>query len=715
MDVEKYQRLFVEEARENLRVYHQSLASLDAADEPPNNTLRSDEIVHELFRAAHSMKGMAASLGHTHFAEVAHGLEELADRGRQGEAIPAPDIALLVRGGDLLASLLEQIQDGAETDTEACSALLVQIRARTDARMPEAESSAAGESKHPAIQDATLPDGKWAPESGEVALQVWLQPDISMPKARAFLVHRQLAQHPNFLRADPTPETWSELHEARGFLWFLLTKQGLSQPELTELVEGATGVARVVWHEAPTGEEDAEARVQASGPAPGAAPVASAHISRSQKAAAWQRSVRVRASLLDGFMDSVSELLLTRARLRVVASQSHETQLLDLVDDIERQIKDLHARVVAARMTPLHFLTDALPRSVRDMARQTGKAVRIVIEGADIEVDRAILDELHAPMVHLLRNSVDHGHEGNTERRARNKSEEMTLRLTARREDENLVLRFADDGAGIDAEKVAEKALQKGLATAVQLSSFEPGQILDLICAPGFSTRSEVTDLSGRGVGMDVVKQGVERLGGKLEIASNPGEGTRIQIRLPLTVSLMQVLLVEPLLSPVGDNTREAPNLMPPDGNVYGKFPMGAESARPIFAIPAQKVLRVLPLHEGVDTGVPETPHVLVDELAVPLYDLAASLGYRSASRQSSVALVVDHGTEKIAFRAARVLGQEEVVAKGLAFPLSRVAYLAGAALLADGQAAFILEPGRLPLSAEAIGDSENCAGVAQS
>ena len=699
MDLEKYQRLFVEEARENLRVYHQSMSALDA--DTSNAERRSEEVIHELFRAAHSMKGMAASLGHTHFAEVAHGLEELADRSRQGESLSREDIDLLVSGGDLLSQLLEQVQDGEQSDEVACTTLLGQIRNRLSKAAPEFQNDADTDPSRSSADHAALATESFVVHANETALKVWLESDVSMPKARAFLVHRQVSQLDQFLRADPTPETWSDAHENRGFLWYVFSKEGLPQSEIAEQVQNSNGVACVEWHEAAAVEPKAialDAEPELRSPVGEISPIP-AKAKTSQSSKIWQRSVRVRAGLLDGFMDSVSELLLTRAKLRAVASQSNETKLLDLVDEIERQIRDLHARVVAARMTPLHFLTDGFPRSVRDMARQTGKAVKLVIEGADIEVDRAILDELHAPMVHLLRNSIDHGHEGNVERRARDKNEQMTIRLRAQREDEHLVLLFEDDGGGVDSEQVAQRALKKGLITSEQLAALKKNQILDLICTPGFSTKMEVTELSGRGVGMDVVKQGVERLGGKLEISSNLGAGTRIQIRLPLTVSLMQALLVEALISETSTDENEHTHHERLDANLQSS--VSSSIALPVFAIPAQRVMRILALTQEPAPGPLETSYLQVDGVSVPLYDLADSLGYRSSSARGGVALVIEHGSEMIALRAARVIGHEEVVAKPLAFPLSRIAYLAGAALLADGRAAFILEPGRLPLHAQ--------------
>jgi two-component system chemotaxis sensor kinase CheA len=387
--------------------------------------------------------------------------------------------------------------------------------------------------------------------------------------------------------------------------------------------------------------------------------------------------VRVRTALLDEFLDSVGELLLARSRMRALATRMDVPELFDLVDEVDRLTRDLNARVVAARMTPLSFMVERLPRAVRDLARQQGKQVDFHMSGTEIELDRAILDELGAPFLHMVRNAVDHAHEGSDARHNAQKPAAMRLSLAASRDRDSVLLELVDDGKGMDAARVRQRAVDRGLISRATADGLSDAAALELICLPGFSTAEAVSQTSGRGVGMDVVKATLERLGGSLSIESTAGKGSRFVITLPLTVAIIQVLVVE------------------------------AGSTEDAYAIPINRVERAIDLDPAAVSQAHGRSWLQIANNLVPLVRLGDELGYPPPrDRQVGTVIVVGRGADTAAFQVDRIVGQEEVVAKPLGPPLAQLPFLSGAALLADGRAAFVLEPLRFGRSDTGRDDS---------
>ncbi|HEY1099325.1 MAG TPA: chemotaxis protein CheW, partial [Myxococcota bacterium] len=389
-----------------------------------------------------------------------------------------------------------------------------------------------------------------------------------------------------------------------------------------------------------------------------------------------ERTIRVRTALLDDLIDSVGEVLLTRSRLRALSNRLDHPELSDLTDELERLTRELHGRVVAARMTPLSFMAERLPRAVRDLARQQHKSVDFSMVGMDIELDRAILDELQAPLVHMVRNAVDHGHVGDDERARRGQSPTMRLTLVATRDRDRVLLTLDDDGRGMDPVALRDRAVSKGLLDRARADALSDEAALELICLPGFSTTEAVTETSGRGVGMDVVKASLEKLGGVLRIRAAPNKGTSIELQLPLTVAIIQVLVLD-----VGDASA--------------------------FVLPVARVEAALAVDDDAVSVAAGRRFVRVGEALVPLVDLGALLGIEPeafpppvSSTSSGMTAVLVRGPEGLmALEVLAISAQEEVVAKPLGAPLSALPFVAGAAILADGRAAFILEPQRLSMS----------------
>ena len=656
MDRDKYRRLFIDEAREGPATISNELVAVEkaqrATDTTPSALTSSLKPRFDaVFRSAHSLKGMAAAMGYSRFANLAHRLEDLADLGRQGQALPAEAYDLLLNGVDVLDGCVTRVQDGDEDpDTGELplhtATLVAKLKAGVDPQLGVVDKPP------PAPADAVVVVAAPVAHIGDVVVvRVTIGKDASAPQVRAFVVHKALSALTGWLDTTPSPDALRHGDNpeflARRTLEFRFAAAVADIDVAVEKAKAAQGVADVVVVRA-------EPRV---------VEVAAAD----HKPVDIERTIRVRTALLDELIDSVGEVLLARSRLRALSQRLDHPELSDLVDDIDRLTRELHGRVVAARMTPLSLMTERLPRAVRDLARSQHKSVDFSMLGTDIELDRAILDELQAPLVHMVRNAVDHGHDGDSNRVARGLSSTMKLTLTATRDRDRVLLTLEDDGRGMDPNALRDRAVQKGLIDRARAETLSDEAALELICLPGFSTTEAVTETSGRGVGMDVVKASLEKLGGVLRIRAQPGRGTSIQLQLPLTVAIIQVLVLD-----VGDDSA--------------------------FVLPVARVEAALAVEADAVSVASGRRFVRVGEELVPLVDLAELLGISSTTSGATAVLV--RGPEGL--MALQVLGisaQEEVVAKPLGPPLSSLPFVAGAAILADGRAAFILEPQRLSMS----------------
>ncbi len=384
------------------------------------------------------------------------------------------------------------------------------------------------------------------------------------------------------------------------------------------------------------------------------------------------RTVRVRTELLDQFLDAAGELLLATARVREVGKSlpiGVRPPLDESVDRLHALVRELHDKVMKARMTPLSVVTDRLPRASRDIARRRNRDVELKLSGTEIELDRAIVDELADPLLHLLRNAIDHGIEMPEERAAVGKPTRGIVALNVRRNKDRVVLEVEDDGRGMNGAKLRAAAVERGLYTAEEAARLTPQASLMLCCLPGVSTAGDVTDISGRGVGMDAVKRAVESAGGSIEIDSTLGHGTRIRLHLPLTVAVVNLLLVG----------------------------VGTE----ILGLPIAKVLGVVEERPSKLSFSQQHPLLAFGTGMVPVHPLATLLELPagvSTDDASRFFVVVEGDEGRVALEVDRLLGQEEVVLKALTKPLDQVPGLAGVTILGNGRPVFILDVIRLAL-----------------
>ncbi|WP_244227722.1 chemotaxis protein CheA, partial [Corallococcus aberystwythensis] len=527
--------------------------------------------------------------------------------------------------------------------------------ARSLAVVPENDSSASVVALASGLKTVTsVADGKASAPRWSVRLRI--SPTCQVPGVRAFLVHKRLSTLGTLVDLRPPLE---ELKAGR-------IPDGYIQVDV-ETGVGDAGIQAALRNVA----EVEVVSVSPSLPEPPALPVAApASDPARANADAGSRTVRVRTELLDYFLDTVGELMLATARLREVGKVLPENTRPALEEGVYRLhtlVKDLHDKVMSARMTPLSLITDRLPRAARDLARRKEREVELVITGAEIELDRAILDELADPLLHLLRNCIDHGLESPEERLAAKKSARGRVTVTVRRARDRVIIDIEDDGRGMDPAKLKASALKRGLITEDAAQRMADRDAFLLSCLPGVSTAKDITDISGRGVGMDAVKRVVESVGGTLEIDSERGRGTVFTLRLPLTVAVVHLLLVE-----VGEEVFGLP---------IAKV-VGATEADP-QALSKSRETALLPHGNGL----------------LPVHALEVLLGVPATPKPGFRPFVVmegDAGTGKVALAVDRLLGQEEVVLKPLSRPLDLLPGLSGVTILGSGRPVFILDVPRL-------------------
>jgi two-component system chemotaxis sensor kinase CheA len=559
---------------------------------------------------------MAASMGYEQTAQLAHHLEDLMDGFRKGGAVSAAAIDRLLAGVDLLEGLLEDV--AAEQPEREVGAFLAAAVAAAE-KEPEPVPLAPAPTAMPA---APLP-GRGRP----LQVSVELATDAAAPAARALLLLRELGRLGTLQDSIPSEEELRQGGAVRCLEAWLLTEEspGRIQEELAAMAD----VERVSLAVDRRREQGRPSQRDEGG-----------------------RTVRVRTELLDRFINLTGELITNRYILQTAFRETRWTEAGEALDQLRRLIADLHHHVLQVRMMPLESITGRLPRLVRDLCRKSGKNVELRVAGEEVELDRAILEELADPLVHLVRNAVDHGIEACG-----------AVSVRAWREKDLVLLEVADDGRGMDPVAIRRKALEKGMVTPAQAKAMLDRDILQLVCRPGFSTAAEITETSGRGVGMDVVKTAVENLGGVLDIQSEPGRGTRFLLKLPLSVAIIQVLLVECAGHTVG--------------------------------IPITRVLRTLDVAREDVRSSGRQMVISFEEEMVPLLSLRKMLQLpaRPSSGGSLPVVVVEGRRRKVGLVVDRLVGQREVFVKSLAFPLDRLPGVHGATVLGDGSVIFIIDP----------------------
>jgi len=656
----KYLTLFVAEASEHLATLQSELVRLE--QEPPAAPLWD-----AIFRRMHSVKGSAATLGFSRIVDIAHAAENLIARlkGKEGK-IERAEVDLLFAATDALVKEIVKL-DKKEEDESTIT--LVDRLAKAAQALPDPALSAARPAPPPPVPpvaDPSLP---------RLDVAVVLSKTCAAPGARAMIVQRKLKAMGTLLELEPTPAQLMQQKGGARITALLATLTATD--EVREALVALPEVDHVEVRMAPA------ARPPEEGPPPPPVPVVSPpQAAMREKTPMTGRSltpapmepdelrpeptVRVRAEALDQLLDQAADVMHGIARLRDAAKRLPEPAAARLeaeIDRLRRTARELHGRVMSARLTPFSSLTERLPRAVRDLAHRLNKTIELDVQGADVELDRTVIEALGDPLSHLVRNAADHGLEDPETRKRAGKPGRGKLTLSARRERDKVFVEVQDDGRGMDAAALRRKAVKSAAMTKEAADALSDDAAYELAFLPGVSTRDDATEVSGRGVGLDAVQRKVESLGGKVSIRSAPGKGTSFVLELPLSLSMANLLLVQ-----VG-------------GEIYG--------------VPLHRVLLTTDydLSARGGEGFEARSLVVMGEL-VRAYGLAKLFGLPSLAPPGPRPFVVmEVDGLRFAISVDRLVGQEESVLKPLFPPLDRVRGLAGITVLGNGRPLLVLDP----------------------
>jgi two-component system chemotaxis sensor kinase CheA len=651
-------QLFYDEANEMVEGMEQVLLALESGEPDP-------ETVNALFRYAHSFKGNSAAMGFTHLSKFTHGLESAMESLRKEQRTLTPELAtLLLQAVDVIRTLLERTRTEGDVGDPTCEALLQQINAVINGETPQpitmrGTPASAEPAESPATHGTPQYRIFYQPAPTLSAEHDPLQLLSELREYGQIIECRFREQIPPLeqLKTDACYGSWEILYETA-------FEPAIVRALLELVVEGAE--TRIEPVNAPSAETTQQPPTQIVAEVPQPSVAASASKDNMPATAAVgaaasrgeAQSIRVSTEKIDALMNLVSEIVIAQSMLSSAQNADTDERTRAAITQMERHVRDLHERVMAIRLLPVSYLFNRFPRMVRDTAAKLGKKVNLEVEGEETELDRTLLEALSDPLTHLIRNAIDHGIEPPDERRHNGKPETGTIRLSAYQSEGRIYIEVRDDGRGINTERVRQKAIQLGWISENDHPSEET--LYEFLFQPGFSTAQQVSDLSGRGVGMDVVKRNVESLGGSISVQSKPGEGTRFLLRVPLTLAIM-------------------------DG-------LGLTVADEHYIVPLTAVVEAFQYESLQHTALFDQYELVnVRGEFIPLVRLRQFVGLPETDREGLIVVLEQEG-EQIALLIDGIAGQQQVVLKSLEENFVRVPGFAGATILGDGRVALILD-----------------------
>ena len=698
MDVSQYLEIFIDETKEHLQTLSDQLMILET--EPDNM-----ETINEIFRAAHSLKGMAGTMGYKRMQRLTHDMENVFQEIRSGNMKVQPElIDVLFRGLDALegylANILESADEGTEDNEEIINTLnsiadkakggTGEVPVPTPTAAPSDDKSAASDGNKAKYENIRISDYEKATfEKAKeenlniLGITVYLQDSCILKAARAFLVFKCLEELGEVMKAEPNVQDIEDEKFDYDFSLVYFTKESAEKVKaaienVSEIKEAVVGTFKVQLEgaEEAAHEESVQTAEKESKPAkktedkPKAQAAAATRKKPEKKATskakpAIGRTVRVDIEKLDVLMNLVSELIIAKNGL-VSSSATNEHRndngFNEQIEYLESVTTNLHESVMKVRMVPIESVLNRFPRMVRDLSKKLDKKMELHMTGEETELDRTVIDEIGDPLQHLIRNAADHGLESNEERIALGKPEVGNIFLDAYQDGNNVIIEVRDDGAGINVDEVRQKALDKGTITSEQAELMSDKEIVELLFRPSFSTSEKITDISGRGVGLDVVKTKIEGLGGNIECKSVLGEGSSFIIRLPLTLAIIQALMVE----------------------------LGTEK----YAIPLGNIEMI------EDIPLEDIKHVQTKEVinlrgnVIPLIRLDNLLDVEPVENEeeSLTVVIVRKGDKQAGLVVDNLIGQQEIVIKSIGNYINCSKMIGGATILGNGEIALILE-----------------------
>ena len=682
MDTSQYMSMFLEESLENLQTLNESLLDLE---QNPEDTDR----VNEIFRVAHTIKGMAATMGFVELAELTHKMEDVLAEFRSGELkVTQKVVTVLFDCLDTLEKMVDNVQEGSNEKVEIDGIIKaledIKNNGSTDQNIEENEIKLDNGNEKMDIPKSDLNFDlneydisviKQAKEKGfnSIEIKITLSENTLLKSARAFLIVKDLEECGEILKSEPSTQDIENEEFDFELKFVVVTKNNVD--EIISIVNGISEIKQVEASliefsndevEPKKIEKKAEEKIIKSKDSK-VEEIKSNSNSNEEKKPTQKKemkkvhqSVRVDLERIDNLMNMVSELVIYRTRLEQIVIDHKSQELTETLEQVGRTTSDLQDLVMKIRMLPLDTVFNRFPRMIRDISVELNKEINFVIEGADTELDRTVIDEIGEPLIHLLRNAADHGVESKEERIAAGKSPVGTVKLVAYQEGTKALIKVIDDGAGINLEKVKAKAEQRGINT----EGMSDSDIKNLIFAQGFSTNEEVTDISGRGVGMDVVKTKIAALGGTVDLISEEGKGSTFVIKLPLTLQIIQALLVK-----VGEET---------------------------LAISLGFIDRVIDYKEEKIKKSNGKEVIIYRENVIPLVRLNETLDIEASKSDKKFVIIVNVGDKTIGLLVDSLMGQQEIVIKPLGKTLKKLDQYIGATILGNGLVTLILDIGTL-------------------
>jgi two-component system chemotaxis sensor kinase CheA len=648
-DMDEYKEMFAVESAEHLQSMNEALLSLEK--DPANS-----ETINVMFRAAHTLKGMSATMGYTNIKELTHNMENLMDRVRKNEIrLDSFAIDVLFECLDTLEKMVETPEKSSEIDI---SSLIGKLSKNDHVSAKEEQivltNNAAQETISENIAGINAPDNP--PGISETSCNVYeitvtLHESCMLKSARSTVVMRNLSELGEIIETVPPVKDLEDEKFDREFKVIVSTIQ-----DARKLEDAARKVSEISKVEVKphTGSKSRAKTEEKAGVTEG-----------NKTSIKSVQSVRVSIERLDSLMNLVGELIINKIRLMQLASVHKLDDLVETVASLNRLTNDLQEEIMAARMVPIEQIFNRFPRMIRDLAKNEGKEIDLILEGGNIELDRTVLDEIGDPLVHILRNCVDHGIESPEVRKQNGKNPKGTIKLTAMREKNHVVIEAVDDGKGMDPQKMRETAVKKGLMTQEEAAKLSDPDAINLSFLAGFSTADKITEISGRGVGMDVVLTKIGGMGGSIKLESVLGKGTTMKLKLPLTVAIIHSLMVK-----VGSD---------------------------IYAIPIANVIRDLSIKKEEIKTIKGEEVVLIRGEVLPLIRLHKLFDIKSNGSEELLVVVVERMGSNVGLVVDQVIGQQEVIIKNLDNNILKgVKGFAGATILGDGNVALILDVGSL-------------------
>jgi two-component system, chemotaxis family, sensor kinase CheA len=669
----QYAELFQAEAGEYMQMLNQCLLNLE------KDSKNREELL-EAFRVVHSLKGMAGTMGYRHVTDIAHGLENFMEDFKTGQREPCPDILdLLFEAVDLLQLSLENPEESTPGEMDKWNGLLVRMK---KFRNQEDGLSDPGQSKEIPDENAglgvmDLEILRQAFDKGQFPclVRIKMRKDTLMKAVRIYMILRAFEECGEIVLTVPAQQELEDEKFDCSFQVIAVLENhdpGLIQDRIIKISD-VEEVTVTPWQPDRLNAEAACAPEPTAGepvfrpddcPSAGLEPPAASGSPVEETGTVIKsvdKMVRVETQKLDDLVNLVGEMVVARTRIMEIGRGFNE-DLDSTIDQLKRSITNLQDTAMGLRMVPIKQVFERFPRMVRDLCRDKGKKVRLHISGEETELDRSIINRLSDPLVHLLRNSFDHGIESPKEREKKGKNPEGSIYLQARHEGNQVVITVEDDGAGIDPVKIGESALQKKVITRAELAQLSKDDIISLIFFSGFSTSNEVTDVSGRGVGMDAVRNSIESLHGTVEVHSEVDVMTRFVLRLPLTLAIIKTLLVR--------------------------------SSGQLYAVPVETIRENVYLEHDQIKSIRGNPVVNLRGEVIPLYTLSGLLGfgYCDLPEGECSVVIVEAQNKKAGFVVDDLVGQQEIMIKSLGSFLKGLKGIAGATILGDGSVTLIID-----------------------